>query len=283
MTTADLTERDVMTVERLTKELRQQAREMRPDEARFAVDAYYQLQHFRIQTGNQLSAAVRGTDAPPLAICSWVHDHVAMLETRIRQILQRYAEGQVAGQWAMSQKGIGPVLAAGLLAHIDIQRAPTAGHIWNYAGLNPGVTWNKGEKRPWNARLKVLCWKIGESFVKVSGYDDAYYGKLYVQRKQQELDRNESGDLAAQAAAALEKKSFRRETTAKAAYEQGKLPPAHIHARACRWTTKLFLSHFHYVLFEDTFREAPPVPYAIAHLGHAHLLKPPGWPMSIDV
>lgn len=23
-----------------------------------------------------------------------------------------------------------------------------------------------------------------------------------------------------------------------------------------------------------------PQPYAIAHLGHAHLLKPPGWPMA---
>jgi hypothetical protein len=44
-----------------------------------------------------------------------------------------------------------------LLARIDIVKAPTAGHIWRYAGLDPTVRWNKGEKRPWNAGLKVLC------------------------------------------------------------------------------------------------------------------------------
>lgn len=53
--------------------------------------------------------------------------------------------------------GIGPVISAGLLAHIDIHRAVTVGHIWRFAGLDPSVKWLKKTKRPWNAGLKVLC------------------------------------------------------------------------------------------------------------------------------
>jgi hypothetical protein len=40
-----------------------------------------------------------------------------------------------------SIKGIGPVIAAGLLANIDITKAPTAGHIWRFAGLDPSSKW----------------------------------------------------------------------------------------------------------------------------------------------
>jgi hypothetical protein len=37
-------------------------------------------------------------------------------------------------------------LAAGLLAHIDITKAPTAGSIWRYAGLDPSIEWLGREK-----------------------------------------------------------------------------------------------------------------------------------------
>ena len=51
------------------------------------------------------------------------------------------------------------------------------------AGLDPTVTWGKGERRPWNAELKVLCWKLGDSFVKVSNKEGALYGRIYRERK----------------------------------------------------------------------------------------------------
>ena len=38
-------------------------------------------------------------------------------------------------------RGIGPVIAAGLLANIDIKQAPTVGHIWRFAGLDPTNKW----------------------------------------------------------------------------------------------------------------------------------------------
>lgn len=267
-----------VAIERISKEMRREAATMGREEARHIVDAYYQLQEMRIANGNQLSAAgSQSEDSPSMEASIWLNEHIITLESRIRSILNTYASNQVPGAWAMLHKGIGPVIAAGLLAHIDIAKAPTAGHIWNFAGLNPGVEWGKGERRPWNARLKTLCWKIGESFVKVSSREDAYYGKLYRERKAYEIELNEGGKLAEQAHLQLERKSYSRETNAKAAYEQGKLPPAHIHARAKRWVVKLFLSHFHQVLFEDAYGTKAPVPYAIAHLGHAHLIEAPLW------
>ena len=54
-------------------------------------------------------------------------------------------------RWARSIYGIWPVLAAGLLAHIDIEQAPTVGHIWSFAGLDPTKKWQPKTTRPWNA------------------------------------------------------------------------------------------------------------------------------------
>ncbi len=103
------------------------------------------------------------------------------------------------GKWAMEQCGIGPVLSAGLLVHLEIEQAPTAGHLWSYAGFDPTREWKKGEKRPFNAKLKTLCFKIGESFVKVKSREQDVYGKIYKERKALEMSRNEQGLFAEQA------------------------------------------------------------------------------------
>ena len=172
--------------------------------------------------------------------------------------------------------GIGPVITAGFLAHIDIAKAPTVGHIWRFCGLDPTVRWDKGTKRPWNASLKRLCWIVGESFTKVSNHPDDTYGKLYQQRKEREIARNEAGDYAEQAAASLTAKRFGDDTAAKKHYLAGKLPPARIHLRAQRWAVKIFLSHFHEVLFFVTYGERPPKPYVLDHVGgHVHRIEVP--------
>src|SRR4029078_13106851 len=106
-----------------------------------------------------------------------------------------------------------------MLSQIDINRARTAGHIWRYAGLDPTVRWNKGEKRPWNASLKRLAWIAGESFVKVSGNPDALYGQLYRERKAIEERKNLAGDFADQAAASLAGKKYGADTHALSAYQ----------------------------------------------------------------
>lgn len=135
-------------------------------------------------------------------------------------------------------------------------------------------------RRPWNARLRVLCWRVGESFVKVSGRDNDTYGKVYLSRKAYEVAKNEALDYAEQAAAKLARFNIGKDTEAYKWYSKGKLPPAHIYSRAKRYAVKLFLSHYQHVLYEDHFGVPPPKPYILTRPEHTHFLAPPGWPMS---
>ena len=264
----------VEAIRKLTKDERQAAVTLGKDEARFLVDAYYQLQDNRIRSDGQVRSMSK--DGEPHATLQWLANMNRTLEESIKSALDAYSNASPVGRWMRSQKGIGPVIAAGFLAHLDITKAETAGAFWSFAGLDPRKTWEKGQKRPWNADLKVLTWKLGESFVKVSGSEDAFYGKLYKERKALETERNERGEFADQAAAKLEKYKIGKDTDAYKAYSQGKLPPAHIHARAKRFAVKIFIANLHEVMYKDHYGKEPPLPYAIGILGHAHKINPPG-------
>lgn len=261
-------------IRKLSKDERTAGATLGKDEARFLVDAYYQLQANRIRADGQVRSMSK--DGEPHSVLQWLADMNRTLEESIKTALDAYSNSSKVGRWMRSQKGIGPVIAAGFLAHLDITKAETAGAFWSFAGLDPRAKWNKGEKRPWNADLKVLCWKLGESFVKVSGYDDAFYGQVYRQRKDREIIKNEAGEFAEQAARKLETTKIGKDTDAYKAYSQGKLPPAHIHARATRYSVKLFMAHLHHVMFVDHYKKDPPLPYAIAHMDHAHVIAVPG-------
>ena len=167
-------------------------------DTRAAVDLYYQLQDFRKAAANQGRALEASGE--PHSFNDWGLQQFKYMENTTKRFLDGVSLTTEAGRWARTQKGIGPVIAAGLDAHIDITKAPTVGHIWRFAGLDPTVKWEKKTKRPWNAQLKTLCWKIGESFVKVSGDETALYGKVYKERKEKEVAKNEAGDFADQAA-----------------------------------------------------------------------------------
>jgi hypothetical protein len=104
----------------------------------------------------------------------------------------------------------------------------------------------------------------------VSGNEDAVYGKVYTKRKLSEIEKNDALEFSDQAATALTKKRIGKDTEAYKHYIKGKLPPAHIHARAKRYAVKLFLSHYHETAYIMQFGEKPPLPYPIAILGHAH-------------
>lgn len=269
-------------LKRLSRDLKQAAKQLTPDEARYLVDAYYQMQENRIRSQNQIRAITQSDDADtepePHETLAWLGDNTAMLERNIKNALDAYGDAHLVGRWSKEIVGIGPVISAGLLAHIDITKAPTVGHIWRFAGLDPTQEWNKGQKRPWNASLKTLCWKVGESFVKVSGHDADVYGKLYLARKAYESAKNDASEYATQAAAKLERFRIGKGTEARKHYEGGKLPPGHLHARAKRWAVKLFLAHWHAVAYRDHFNENAPKPYVLSQLQHGHEIACPHWP-----
>lgn len=325
--TAEIESDFIPPVERMSRDIAKSAEKLTDTEARYLVDYYYICQEDRKRSANQTRALTEGGE--PCLVVSWLAAQSNTLESQIKRALDKYTDAHPVGEWLKSIYGIGPVIAAGLLAHIDIEKAPTAGHIWSYAGLNPKAKWEKGEKirewvnkhehltpeglymsasmefgrnptllrkcvetdeegnhvkftktnlinalirRPWNASLKVLCWKAGQSFMKFSNAEECDYGRIYKERKVLELERNDNGTNRELAHASASKVG--KSTDAYGHYSSGVLPPAQIDARARRYAVKLFLAHLHEVWYIKHYNKAPPLPYPIAILGHAHKIDP---------
>ena len=238
-------------------------------ELRLLVSNYYQSQQMRKRMDMQLRHL---GDRQPLEISTFAAEAFADIESQIAKAFDKLLTTRVA-QWIKAQRGIGPIIAAGLLAHIDITKAPTVGHIWRFAGLDPTLKWAKGQKRPFNAELKQICWHAGQCFLKQSNDPDCYYGRLYRERKKIEIARNEAGGNIERAKSFVVSAGATKAVNDKLA--DGKLPDFNIDARARRYAVKIFLSHLHAVMFWDHYRKAPPKPFVIEHLGHVHELKIP--------
>ncbi len=257
---------DLTVVKKLTKDLKLAAKKLSDDEARFLVDTYYQLQEDRKRGENQVRSMQETGE--PNEVLTWFAEQSAPMEQQILTALIKYTDEHPIAAWLKEIHGVGAVLAAGLIAHIDITKSPTVGHIWRFAGLDPTSKWGKGQKRPWNAQLKVLCWKIGQSIMKSSNSLQSVYGPIYRKRKQYELDRNNRGDNKDLALELAPK--FGKTTEAYGHLMGGKLPPAQIDARARRYAVKLLLSDLHAHWYQMEYGVPPPKPYPIAVLGHAH-------------
>ena len=108
-------------IRKLTKDERVAGIVLGKDEARFLVDAYYQLQDNRIRNDAQVRSMAK--DGEPHAVIQWLADMNRTLEDQIKAALDVYSANDPVGKWLRAQVGIGPVIAAGLLAHLDITKA----------------------------------------------------------------------------------------------------------------------------------------------------------------
>lgn len=258
---------------RLSKDMKIAASNLSAKEARFLVDSYYMMQEQRIRMNNRVKRMTR--DGKPSSVIDFMFTQGQTLEEYVKVSLDVYSANHPVGNWLRLHDGIGPVLAAGLLAYYPPEALGRyAGNLWSFAGLVPGVKWKKGQIRPWNGRLKALCWKIGESFVKVSGRNEMNYGHIYKNRKVLEYQRNEQGAYAEQAASLLLEFNFGKETQAYKALSKGKLAPGHLHARAKRYAVKLLLAHYHEAMFTWYFKMQPPPAYILSVGGHYGYIPP---------
>jgi hypothetical protein len=273
----DLTNLEFPVFDRFSRDVRNLTENLDQSSARKVVDAYYVLQENRMAFAAQTRELEKQNS--PHELVALLYDGLYRMEKALKLPLEKFAGSTVEGKWALDQYGIGPVLAAGLLAHVDITKAPTAGSVWRYAGLDPTQTWEKGQKRPFNAEFKTLCWKIGQSFMKFSGKDECFYGQLYKQDKARRIAKNEAGDYAEFAKSILEKKNFKVNQT-RAKLETGKLSDAQIDAQARRFAVKIFLSHYHAVAYQAHHGEPAPRPYIIAHGDHVHEIAIPNNPFA---
>lgn len=321
----------------VNEDVKKAAEELDLDSTRFLVAMYYRFQKARMafdQQKKHLSEEAQGN------LCVTGFSKLSSsCEKFVHSIMDHYCTVHPVLKWCTANVGVGPVLSAGLLAHIRIKDdngrvvCPTAGHIWSFAGWDPTRKWissaqgktalkkhgfepsstkkvpretmlqivedlggdsrilfglknaevvkakdlyNTIVKRPFNAEFKKLCWKVGVSFKNtcnsVDKLGERSYGTIYKERKEMETRKNENGDyadiakdLAGTVGAA---------TQARKHYSEGRLPPAHIQARAQRYAVKIFLAHLHEVMFRYYVGEEPPRPYPIIHQGHAHEIRP---------
>ena len=184
---------------KLTKDLRKTSQTMSRNQARLLVSTYYTLQKRRMRAALQIGQMAKREESHE--VLDYFKGASLRHEKECAAAIACWAETDPMCQWSTSHLGVGPIIAAALSAYIDIEMAPTAGHIWRFAGLDPTCKWEKGQKRPHCASLKVACWKLGESFVKVSGNPEAHYAQVYLARKAYEQQKNEAGEYAEQAAA----------------------------------------------------------------------------------
>lgn len=127
-------------------------------------------------------------------------------------------------------------------------------------------------KIPYNADLKIMMWKLGQSWKWNINNEKSLYGKLIQQRKEIETKHNEAGDYAEQAAEILRNKNIGKNTIAYQFYSKGMLPKAHINARCERWAVKIFISHLFEEMYRVQYNKRPPLFYPLVaeNMGGQH-------------
>lgn len=210
-----------------------------------------QVQKARIQFGNRASAIDRIADETDGKQATIVDAYVAQfeaLEERLDSDIAALVKGEAVYERLVGVKGIGPMLAAKMLAMIDIRQCDTISALWRFAGY--GVIDGhaekpvKGEKLHYSSRLKTTCYLVGSSFLKARSPYRAVYDEARTYYADNRLD----------------------------------WPKLRQHRAAMRKMVKVFLSHLWQVWRE---MEGLPIsdPYIIGEGHHTHLLRPEefGW------
>lgn len=264
---------------------------------RSLVEIYYDFQDQRIITGNRIgmNSERNGITKEQLEFygINKLMKDAEQFEKAIKALLEPQIKQEVLWQLYLSRVyGIGPILASGLIAYIgDIRRFERISDLWQYAGLGMNTYCQKckeptfitiqiqgeGKKltkakrlKPmgrcntcgepttrvrqkrmvgylsnWSPKFKVLSWKLGQSFLK-QGERSRYYG-FYNEYKKEEREKHPK----------------KQKVDGKTYFNDG-----HLHNRALRKVTKLFLSHL-WLRWREI--EGLPVtePYVGSVLGHS--------------
>jgi len=214
------------------------------------------LQKSRIQFSNRASALARGTDqasdATTELITRWQERFDELEAAADKDIAALVSDIPIVD--AMTKvRGVGKLLAAKVVAMVDIERAGTVSALWRYAGygVKDGEREKpvKSEKLHYNIRLKTTCYLIGTSFLRSnSPYREVYdSAKEYYQANRADWTK------------------------------------LHVHNAAMRKMIKCWLAHLWQVWREMEGLETREL-YAIDRLGHEHYKTPQefGWPDRVE-
>jgi len=216
---------------------------------RILVENYYDIQKIRMALSNRAFIYDKFkmlTPAQSAALVQTVAEFKAE-EKRIAKLIEEEIKGHPLWiGWLSGVKGVGSVMAAGLIAWIDDPgRFPTVSKLWAYSVGKPGERIRRGQKVGYNPRLKTHCWRVASQMLKARGpYADLYHEFKSTYSQREDLKQIKKG-----------------------AYK------LHIHLMALRKMIKVFLCHL-WVRWREI--EGLPVskPYAIDKLGHKGYIEP---------
>jgi len=165
-------------------------------ELRHLIETYYDLQKLRVSVENRIRAysgagLMRYTDFDYMDLK--LRELEKSVEKKIEKIIKVHP---LWNMWFDRIKGIGPILAASIIAWCDIEKAKTVSSMWKYFGLAPGQERKRGEKAGYNPKAKTLAWKIAQSLLRAKGrYTSIYYkAKSEYERREDIRKMHENGE-----------------------------------------------------------------------------------------
>jgi len=223
---------------------------LKNDEIKILVSNYYRMQSHRIRLDAQIRSFNK--DEEKKLIVTKLLENTANVfrkeEDINSNIIKKWVSHHKIASICTHTLGIGHILAAGLVSHVDWSMIGSAGRLWAYCGLNPEAKWEKGCRCPWNSTLKQLCFLMGESFVKQKNREKDIYGKIYQKRKDWETLLNNAIIMCTPDGKKLFEKleNTSKEKEIELLYgkmkKYGYLRPAALHSRAKRYAVKLYLA-----------------------------------------
>ena len=186
-------------------------------------------------------------------------NHIYESEEMAEKSIKEEIEGiPIWGQYLKKVKGVGVLLAGGLISFLDPAYEEKKHNsityvscFWQYAGLTPESKRKKGEKLNFNPHLKSLCWKIGKQLLMAKNkgvrFYEEYKAKDY--RKHPELHKYDK--------------------------DTKKGGAKHLHDRAARYLEKKFLLELWYV-WRKLEGLPHPNPYPMMK-GHSGYEQPGQW------
>lgn len=257
-----------------------------PDELKYIMHSYSSLLTVKRYQTNKMKSILRQSRNISFDF-GMLFLPVEQMLNSYKYIFDIYSNSSVTGRWLKSIKFFGSLGVFVLMSyggeHIKSGRFKTAGALWHYYGLTPSYSIKervlKYKKMPKSMREYLFYLRYSIKYKDMSIYSDIYRMRLTY-----EIQRNESGGNAPYLENYAKVASVGRDIpeNLKKFIQEGKMPVYFLTNRATKYAVKVFLSHFHHVLYYETFKKLPPKPYVLDHISKSHEMRDqiPNWPFD---
>lgn len=180
-----------------------------------------------------------------------VQKNAEKYEAEYKKLMKQFVESEaIYNSFLVKIKGISAILSANLIKEFGYcENAPYISSLWKYTGMHvengEAPVRKKGEKLSFNSKLRTLCYKISDSFVKQR---TPFYRDIYDKEKERQVGMmNEVlNQLTKEQEKQLKKIKKRKEKRDFFNQFNPKAPVSLLNAdmRARRKMVKIFLAHY---------------------------------------